>query len=72
MTKTSEEGLRPVQELAIELLAAIDAWRDLEDDPGHFRHRLLRAHAVAVLDELEQIAAGRARVARTESRRAEP
>lgn len=39
------------------LLAAIEAWSCRAEDPGHFRHRLLRAHVLALLDEIEQLSA---------------
>ena len=56
----TNDPIGAIRTITIELLSTIDAWTEREPDPGHFRHRLLRAHALAVLDELEQLASGRA------------
>ncbi|MDO9015395.1 MAG: hypothetical protein Q8S73_36430 [Deltaproteobacteria bacterium] len=59
MTETADEALITMRELMTELLSTIDTWSGQVADPGHFRHRLLRAHALAMLDEIEQLASGR-------------
>ena len=58
MTDTADEALTTMRELMTELLSTIDTWSGQVADPGHFRHRLLRAHALAMLDEIEQLASG--------------
>jgi hypothetical protein len=60
MKKHANDALDAMRALTTELITSIDAWSDREADPQHFRHRLLRAHALAVLDELEQLSAHRA------------
>ncbi len=45
-----------LRSLTTELLSTIDTWIEGADDPVDFRHRLVRAHAVAMLDDLEYLA----------------
>lgn len=59
MTDTADDALNTMRELTTELLSTIDTWSGQVADPGHFRHRLLRAHALAMLDEIEQLASVR-------------
>lgn len=59
MIDTADEALDTMRELMTELISSIDTWRAQVADPGHFRHRLLRAHALAMLDEIEQLASCR-------------
>lgn len=60
MTNQTVEELGLMRTLAMELLSSIDAWSTSADDPQHFRHRLLRGHALAMLDELEHLASDNA------------
>ncbi|MDB4927601.1 MAG: hypothetical protein JWM10_85 [Myxococcaceae bacterium] len=60
MIDQSTDALDTMRTLTTELLSSIDMWSGREADPQHFRHRLLRAHALAVLDEIEQITVPRA------------
>ncbi len=59
MTDQTIETLSLMRTLVTELLSSIDALSASTDDPHHFRHRLLRGHALAVLDEVEQLASER-------------
>ena len=54
----AEHPFDAMRALADALIREIDAWRSESADPGDFRPRLLRAHALAVLDEIAQYAAG--------------
>ncbi len=70
MNDLASNDLGDLRSLTAELLSKIDAWIEGADDPGYFRHRLLRAHAVAMLDELEYLASDA--VARTLASVGEP
>jgi hypothetical protein len=58
MTTDATMAFDAMRDLADALISEIDAWRRDAADPGDFRPRLLRAHALAVLDEIAQCAAG--------------
>lgn len=55
MTDRTVEALALMRSLTKELLSSIEALSREADDPQHFRHRLLRGHALAMLDELEHL-----------------
>ena len=55
MINQASEALEAMRAQTTTLLSSIEVWRARADDPGHFRHRLLRAHVLALLDEIEQL-----------------
>ena len=72
MIHESTDAFDTMRNLTTELLSSIEEWSGRVADPGHFRHRLVRAHALALLDELEQLehlAASRVAVAANDAAR---
>lgn len=59
MAHESKDAFDALRDLTTELLSSIEAWSDRLADPRDFRHRLVRAHALALMDELEQLSVSR-------------
>lgn len=57
MIHEPDNAFDTMRNLTTELLSSIEDWRGHDAGPENFRHRLVRAHALALLDELEQLAA---------------
>jgi hypothetical protein len=57
MIHESTDAFDTMRNLTTELLSSIEDWSGRSAGPGDFRHRLVRAHALALLDELEQLSA---------------
>lgn len=60
MIHEPDNAFDTMRNLTTELLSSIEDWRGHDAGPENFRHRLVRAHALALLDELEQLAASSA------------
>lgn len=57
MIHESTDAFDTMRNLTTELISSIEDWRGRDAGPENFRHRLVRAHALALLDELEQLSA---------------
>jgi hypothetical protein len=57
MIHESTDAFDTMRNLTTALLSSIEDWSGRSAGPADFRHRLVRAHALALLDELEQLAA---------------
>jgi len=57
MIQDSTDSFDTMRNLTTALLSSIEDWSGRSAGPADFRHRLVRAHALALLDELEQLAA---------------